>query len=66
MGNSYFLLSNALSEKIRQYISRQTWFSESIKGKKIYTRFYMTEEDWVNAVTDKDSFKHLRLDVIIK
>lgn len=64
--NPYSQLSQELAKKIGEYISNPMWFPDSIQGKKIYTRFYMTEEDWLNAVADKDPFKHLCLDVYIE
>lgn len=66
MGNSYSLLAAELAKKIWEYISNPLWFPDSIRGKKIYAHFYMTEKDWLNAVADKDPFKYLCLDVYIQ
>ena len=65
-GKSYLLIQEALAKRIGDYIVNPTWFRDSIKGKKIYTRFYITEEDWVSVITDKDPFKYIRLDVYIR
>lgn len=65
-GKSYSLLSEELTKMIMDYTSTATWFPESIRGKRIYTHFYMTHEDWLSAVADKDPFKYLCLDVYIK
>ena len=66
MGKSYLLLSEELTTRIMEYVSNPTWFPDSIRGKRIYIHFYMTEDDWFGAVTDKDPFKYLRLDVHIE
>lgn len=65
-GKSYFLLGEALNKRIMDYVLNSNGFPDSIRGKQIYTRFYMKQEDWLSAVADKDPFKYLCLDVYIE
>lgn len=66
MGKSYLLLAEVLTRRIMDYVLNPTWSPDSIRGKKIYVRFYMKEEDWLSAIADKDPLKYLCLDVYIE
>lgn len=63
---SYLRLSEELANRVEEYINNPMWFQGSIRGKRIYTHFYMTNEGWLKAVEEKEPFKYLCLDVYIK
>lgn len=64
-GSSYMQLSSDLAGRIADLVVSATWSPDSIKGKRLRISFYMNEEDWENAVIEKDPFKYLAIDVKI-
>ena len=64
-GYSYMQLSSDLAARISSSVISATWSPDSIKGKRLRIAFYMNEEDWKNAVIEKDPFKYLAIDVKI-
>lgn len=64
-GNSYFQLSSDLTGRIVSSCITPTRSVDSIRGKRLRICFYMDEDDWGNAVIEKDPFKYLAINVKI-
>ncbi len=65
-GSPHLGLSMDLTDLITRSVVSPTYFEGSVKGKRLYMKYYIPKSDWNNVIKDKDPYKYMCIDVIIK
>lgn len=52
-GSPHLSLSMDLTDRITRSVISPTYFEGSVKGKRLYVKYYIPESDWNNVIKDK-------------